>query len=100
MKIDLLHGAGLMRAISLVPRPLSEKSERGLGTRLERYCPSAALATQSEVKARVATSGLCFYCDNQRQAAHRRYKYGQWLRLLQVEQVSHPWHERHQKSRS
>ena len=32
---------------------------------------------------------VCTSTDHQQQAAHRRYKYGQWLRLLQVEQVMH-----------
>ena len=40
----------------------------------EGYCPSAASATQSEVKARVATSGLYFYQSStagHSQAVHR-----------------------------
>ena len=32
---------------------------------------------------------LCASTDHQWQAVHRRYKYGQWLRLLQVEPVMH-----------
>ena len=54
----------------------------------EGYCPSAASTTRSEVK-HAWQLLVCTSTDHQRQAAHRRYKCGQWLRLLQVGQVMH-----------
>ena len=43
---------------------------------------------------------VCASTDHQLQAAHRRYKYGQWLRSLQVEPVMHGMNGKGQKSSS
>ena len=52
-------------------------------------CPSAVWVTWREVKACVAISGLCFYRPSTVGHSHRWYKYGQWLRSLQIEPVMH-----------
>ena len=57
------------------------------------YCPDSTSATRSEnnfvteVKARVATSGLCFYRPSTAGRSDRRYKYDS--ESLQVEPVMH-----------
>ena len=64
--LDLLHEAGLLRATA----------------RVQRRQPGAKLKHAWQLL-------VCASTDHQRHAAHRRYKYGHWLRLLQVEQVTH-----------
>ena len=62
------------------------------------YCPSAVSATWSKVKARVATSGLCFYWSS---TAGRSQAVQIWT-VVEVAsgRARHAWHKRHQKSSS